>query len=352
MLAALCLCLTVSCGARLLRDAAADTMNAEALYDAIFASLQSGDAEIILRDVEAEDAAASFDRVLRDHPELFWVRSGYTGRTVTVNGRSTLTFAPILSCSGEELNAKRQRLDAELEAILTAVDDEWTDFQKALYIHDLLVETTEYDAETAALPDDEYSFTTESGSAYGCLVEHKAVCAGYTAAYQLLLQALGIECGSVTGVAGGISHAWNYVNLDGAYYYVDVTWDDPVNLGGADVLTHEFFCVTTDELLLTHTIDDGETPPECVETTYDYYRVFGLYLADYDRDAVFEKIAAALDDGSVELKFGSQAALTEAFDELFGRSEIFRVPGLTDRYGSVSYTDGASGLVLRIYFVQ
>lgn len=350
MLAALCLCLTVSCGAR--PAYSADAMNAEALYDAILASLQSGDTEIVFHDVDAEDAAAAFDLVLREHPELFWVRSGYTGRTVTVNGRSTLCFEPILSCSGDELTAKRQRLDAELEAILTSVDDGWSDFRKALTIHDLLVETTEYDVETAALPDDEYAFETESGSAYGCLVEHRAVCAGYTAAYQLLMQALGIECGSVSGTAGGISHAWNYVNLDGAYYYVDVTWDDPVHEGGADVLTHEFFCVTTDELLLTHMIDDGETPPDCVETAYDYYRVFGLYLPEYDRDAVFEMISAALDDGSVEIKFGSRSALEEAFDALFGRSEIFRVPGLTDRYGSVSYTDGASGLVLRIYFIE
>lgn len=56
---------------------------------------------------------------------------------------------------------------------------------------------------------------------------------GYAKAYMLIMNELGIECGLVTGIAknstgssGG--HAWNYINLDGDYYMVDVTWDDPV----------------------------------------------------------------------------------------------------------------------------
>ena len=58
------------------------------------------------------------------------------------------------------------------------------------------------------------------------------MCAGYAKAYQLILNRMGIECGYITGnavndmVSG--PHAWNYVRLDGNYYQVDVTWDDPL----------------------------------------------------------------------------------------------------------------------------
>ena len=43
---------------------------------------------------------------------------------------------------------------------------------------------------------------------------------------------MGIECNVVTGTAtnaaGTVNHAWNQVKLDGEWYFVDVSWDDPV----------------------------------------------------------------------------------------------------------------------------
>ena len=38
----------------------------------------------------------------------------------------------------------------------------------------------------------------------------------------------GIDCKVISGTANGGGHAWNKVKLEGDYYYIDVTWDDPV----------------------------------------------------------------------------------------------------------------------------
>lgn len=57
------------------------------------------------------------------------------------------------------------------------------------------------------------------------LVNHIGVCNGYALAYKYLLNEVGINCYMVTSES--MNHAWNLVELDGSYYHVDVTWDDP-----------------------------------------------------------------------------------------------------------------------------
>lgn len=59
------------------------------------------------------------------------------------------------------------------------------------------------------------------------------VCEGYARAFKVLCDELDIPCVLVDGVAKGDQdekpggHMWNYVQLDGGWYAVDVTWNDP-----------------------------------------------------------------------------------------------------------------------------
>ncbi len=99
-----------------------------------------------------------------------------------------------------------------------------SDFDKAKAIHDYMVMNIDYDyanylADT--IPNDSYNVI-------GALKNKYAVCAGYAKAFKLLCEQSGLECTYVTGTAGG-PHAWNQVKIDGKWYNVDVTWDDPVS---------------------------------------------------------------------------------------------------------------------------
>ncbi len=60
----------------------------------------------------------------------------------------------------------------------------------------------------------------------GVIVNKTAVCNGYAYAFKLFMDMLGIECELVG--SGELGHIWNRVCLDGDWYMVDVTWDDPV----------------------------------------------------------------------------------------------------------------------------
>jgi len=65
----------------------------------------------------------------------------------------------------------------------------------------------------------------DAGTAYGCLVRHKAVCEGYAEAFRLIMDRLKIP----NKLASSKDHTWNKVKLGGKWYHVDVTWNDGTN---------------------------------------------------------------------------------------------------------------------------
>ena len=92
-----------------------------------------------------------------------------------------------------------------------------SDYDKILAVHDWICENVEYSYETAAGKAG-YDFR----SAYDALASGKTVCTGYALLFQKFMDIYEIPC----YVATGNNHAWNYVNLDGQWYYIDCTNDD------------------------------------------------------------------------------------------------------------------------------
>lgn len=123
-----------------------------------------------------------------------------------------------------EIHAKvDQKADAVIDSIIT---DSMTDHDKVKAIHDYIILNCEYDFDNYLLG----TIPSESRMAYGVLCERKAVCQGYTAAFNLLCAKVGIRSVAIGGNAPNSSedHSWNMVLVDGQIYYVDTTHDDPV----------------------------------------------------------------------------------------------------------------------------
>ena len=144
-----------------------------------------------------------------------------------------------------------------------------TDFEKEILIIKYLVETVEYDIEEAG--KDEY-YLNDSYKAYGALVNHKAVCSGYAKAFDLLAKTCGLSSTVVTGEAINSEnlngpHAWNQVYLDGEWYNVDVTFEDPItNLKlGFDQTLNKYINCTDIEFSTNHIRENGHT---CTATKY------------------------------------------------------------------------------------
>lgn len=64
--------------------------------------------------------------------------------------------------------------------------------------------------------------TSPAHTAYGALVNGRAVCDGYTGLYNLLLKLEGIECRALYNT----EHIWTVAVLDGEEVHIDVTWGD------------------------------------------------------------------------------------------------------------------------------
>ncbi|MBR6253443.1 MAG: hypothetical protein IKR04_06385, partial [Clostridia bacterium] len=44
------------------------------------------------------------------------------------------------------------------------------------------------------------------------------------------------------------NHVWNAVMLDGKWYHLDLTWDDPIISTGEQIVDDTYFLITTEEL--------------------------------------------------------------------------------------------------------
>ena len=132
-------------------------------------------------------------------------------------------------------------------------------------VHDYLVEKLEYDSNFEH--DNIYNL-------YGALVNEVTVCEGYAKAFKYIMDDLGVPCVVICGTAKNSkneieNHAWNYVKISDKWYAIDVTWDDPILIGGG-VLSEEskykYYLKGSKDFFIDHT-EDGKIV-EGVEFSY------------------------------------------------------------------------------------
>ena len=156
--------------------------------------------------------------------------------------RVTIEYLP------DKSTVKTYHTEAEKLAdriVASKITPSMTDAERVRVLHDYLILNCEYDIENYKVG----KITQESRLAYGALVNKKAVCQGYCAAFSLLCERAGVRCIVVGGNAPNSrdSHAWNVVLIDGIKYYIDTTHDDPVPDRQGSV-SYKYFCLTEDEM--------------------------------------------------------------------------------------------------------
>ena len=199
--------------------------------------------------------------------------------------RSDSSYVVDAICSSKPIpedKTEALKLETKVREILaTIIKPGMTDFDKELAVHDYIVNHCVYGTFNDG--------TEREYNAYGALIEGKAVCSGYAAAMDLLLKCSGVESRFVVGYAesserqanssgvaedGGRAnlkadnHAWNQVKIDGIWYNVDATWDDPVGKG--NVLSHMYFNISDGLMAYTHEWDRDEYE-ECKSMGANYY---------------------------------------------------------------------------------
>ncbi|MBN1891277.1 MAG: hypothetical protein JW780_00710 [Clostridiales bacterium] len=120
------------------------------------------------------------------------------------------------------------------------ISEDMSDYEKVVVIHDYLVANSIY-TETDTSDPSETDESEYLATALSVLRDGKGQCQGYSEAFAAIMIMSGVETRIISGKAFDsemrfMPHAWNQVKLDGVWYHVDVTWDDPLPDTGGDVL--------------------------------------------------------------------------------------------------------------------
>lgn len=122
--------------------------------------------------------------------------------------------------------------------------------EKIRVIHDYIIDHTEYDKLKYENKNDD---TYKSNTAYGVLIEGYGTCNGYADAMEIFLDKMNI----INYKISNEEHIWNLVYLDGKWYHLDLTWDDPIS--DININRDTYFLINTKTLEKindgTHTFD-------------------------------------------------------------------------------------------------
>lgn len=113
----------------------------------------------------------------------------------------------------------KMKLEYKVSVILARLRPDMSDVEKVKAVNQYMAENITYDMKDYLAGKMPYRTQT----IIGALVDGQTTCSGYTAAFHLLMQRLGISDALVSSIP--MNHSWNMVKLDGSWYHVDVTWD-------------------------------------------------------------------------------------------------------------------------------
>lgn len=163
-----------------------------------------------------------------------------------------------------------------------------TDFDKAVWLNDWLVDKCSY--------DNSYSFC----SAEGALARGTGTCEAYHRAYVMLLNKVGIATGRITGNG----HVWTAVKLDGKWYQVDTTWNDAGYEDPRVDLKHLYFGLNDAITSIVHSEHKPVAGYESNSLENNYFIKTGTIAkwADPQKEAVQRHIDAGETHFTLEIK--------------------------------------------------
>ncbi len=271
--------------------------------------------------------------ILKDHPEYFYVNN-FSYR----KNYNNLVDSIMITYTGdsETVNQQKQEVENWKNSILAMITPEMSNYEVAKLLHDHLVNNTEYNV--SSLNNQNLLSVVEG---------QQSVCAGYSKAYQYLLNEAGIFATYVSGEANVGPHAWNLVEIDGEYGFVDVTWDDPSFIGNNtpdNFISHQYFGISTDQLSQTRTIDTTyETIPTFNEPNFNYYVREGLSF-DLSEPGAYYQIINLLNNikangsGSLEVRLANYDQVDQLLNQLSYDPILYS--------GTITYvTDGISPII-------
>lgn len=262
----------------------------KSLYDAIYEGYINWDGRISVNGVGLDTLNRVNNAVFAEHPELFYIKSEFTYYYDITSKDAVLFFIPEYCMSIEEYQQKWDEVQQTAAPVIENIKNQTSsDYEAELMAHDWLVDNITYD-------QDENEESADRSMVYRTLyrvfVNHKANCVGYSLAMTYLMNQLGIPCSSISGYAldsqgEKILHEWNFIEVEGQWYLLDVCWDDPVvqsDTGISDLpgISHAYFNLTALEMEEDHELQTNVNSrgdlPDFTSSEHNYFEKNGLVM--------------------------------------------------------------------------
>ena len=194
------------------------------------------------------DTIASFRAFELDHPEVFWLNGSIKLRvlTVTLGGEQTsFIFMTLVDDKGftmriaeyaaaGSIEAGIKQRDAAVAAIIAQIPTGASDREKVVNLNKWFTLNNEYNR-SADLSSIGFTPHRSLKSLMGNFGINGPVCDGYSRGFKTVCDRLGIPVVLETGTASIGSHSelhmWMSVKVDGTWYGMDTTWNDPIVKG-------------------------------------------------------------------------------------------------------------------------
>lgn len=318
------------------------------IYVEILYGLENYVEEMEISTKDTAEIDKIFQYVLIDHPEIFYV-DGYSFVKYTLGDEvKKITFKGTYLYSQEEKENLEILIQNAAEELLKGISKEATDYEKVKYVYEAVIENTEYDIQAE-----------DNQNICSVFLNGASVCQGYAKAVQYLLMKLGIPSTLVIGtVENGEGHAWNLVKVNNQYYYLDATWGDASYLvqlqedreiQNTPSINYDYLCVTTEEILRTHSLGDLMPLPQCDSKEANYYVKEGAYFTEVNYEQLKELIKQyeAQERENVTIRCANEEVYGKMVEELLNKQKIFRY--LEGENNSIFYADSPKQLSLTFW---
>ena len=250
--------------------------------EAILIAIHNMETEVDLAayDVGVEDAKAYVSFVYQQYPEYYYL-NGITGGKQTQDGKvKSLNFG--YDRAKEQMLEERAFMETETDKVINKIGKDWSETEKALYVHDWLDVNFMYDYDLFEAPG------SENHDILGFLRDKRGVCQSYAYTFIYVMHRLGMNSYYVASMTD--EHGWNVVQIDGNWYHVDATYDDPVlkDLEDPDKTYHYDYVgeVRHNKFLLSDSeiIADGSHDDFFIPIAYDgndFVKMEGIVCNEY-----------------------------------------------------------------------
>ncbi len=246
--------------------------------------------------LSSDDFSALLNNLVWSKPDIFMFNAGRCAFDYNVpyeisdSSECAVTVNCIYPSYKYEIDTKNEYLqklsfcEKEIQKIINGMDKSFNDFEKVIYVHEYFVSNFAYDTEGCSYDEDENNWQNNDypksiGDMYGFFSEKRAVCQGYALAFKAVMDKLDIK-NNTTVVSIEDNHIWNMVEINGKYYHIDCTQDDPLKKIASkeyDIkgyVSHKYLFLSDEEIKDEHHHSWYTEPAynntiTCTDNTYD-----------------------------------------------------------------------------------